>query len=1379
MKTHFTKYFSQNVAIAVSLAITAISCRSKIDIYSKANNAKTCCSNSEVVCKLTLSSAGKEVKTIDLNVGDSANIAASFDRGSDKVIASTSLLTLSGCNESILKIEKSDQDIKLSGSAKGNCTLTVSATRYPPANLNIVVRQPIKSILISPQSKSANVGSSVNFTALATLTDNSTEDITASAAWTSDPKTAISFDSQVNGRGTIAGTGTISVYATLGDKTGEAKVQATSNALKSIYLVDPGIPNYLGVQKKYQAIGIYADGKSEDITNSVNWTSANTAKATIDDSSNKGLANLLDPGSTSITADLESVSASRSLVVGAPTLSSLVITPANLPIASGYKANFKVTGTYSDGIKLDLTSSATWTTSNAAVATVDNSELTKGIVTGVGTGTATITASVLSSSATATVAVTSATLASISLTPSSLTKPANTSDKILSEGRFSDNSVLDFSDSTQWTSNSANVTVSSTSPSKGRIVANQTGSAIISSTSASTSGTANVTVSSATLVSIAIVPSSLSLTSSDQRRFIAIGTFSDASTHDISDRVTWTSSDSTKAFVSDFGEYKGMVPGLDVGTAVISASLGAISGSSSVTVASSGSPTISSIQVTPSTGVISGTSTQQFTATAFYSDGTTANISGSSVWSSAVGGVATVNAGTGLVTGVASGSTLISATKDSVTGSALAIVTFDQAAPPAPTTLSGTANSTTSVTFNWTTGGGSTASYKYAFQSGGAAPANCNAGTTGIALSSTVTLSSLSPGTQYSMIVCALNTDMSPDMGVASGAASMYTKPATPTGLTATTASTTTIDLSWADMSADTGGYKIAYKSGAVAPVNCNSDSTTTAAANATSQTISSLSPNTQYTFIICTVNSDSGQSSPSAGVSGNTDTTPATPTSFTATASTSVATTIALAWDNMAGDAGGYKIAYKSGAVAPADCNSDTTTTAAADSTSKNITGLTAGTQYTFIICTINATATMSSASSGVSSTTIPLTPTGFGAVVNATTPTTQIDLSWANMAGDSSGYKIAYRPGASSPADCNSDSTTTAAVDATSTTVTGLTIATQYTFIICTVNSVSGQSVPASGVSIYTLPAVPTTLAATAVSTTGIDLTWDNMANDTGGYKIAYKSGGVAPASCTSDSTTTAVANATSKSISGLTAGNRYTFVICTVDTSAGDSARSAGVSMYTKTAAPSISATVDSSSQITLSWVAITGDTGGYKIAYKSGGVAPVNCDSDTTTTAASAATSKVISGLTASTQYTFIACTVNSDSGQSASSTSATGTTSAGGGCPGGTSAAGGACWVRAADSQSCSGKCALMGLASNDTATEDYAGSGGAGSDANCKDVVDTLEGGNNTITENGSPSCNLAQLGCMKHGSGYARCTIFGTSPSASQMGIERYCACQ
>ncbi len=82
-----------------------------------------------------------------------------------------------------------------------------------------------------------------------------------------------------------------------------------------------------------------------------------------------------------------------------------------------------------------------------------------------------------------------------------------------------------------------------------------------------------------------------------------------------------------------------------------------------------GGGTLVSIAITPANPNIAVGTTQQFTATGTYSDGSTADLTASCMWLSSTIAVATIDDETGLATGIASGSSLITASYSAVTGS--------------------------------------------------------------------------------------------------------------------------------------------------------------------------------------------------------------------------------------------------------------------------------------------------------------------------------------------------------------------------------------------------------------------------------------------------------------------------------------------------------------------------------------------------------------------------------------------------------------------------------------------------------------------------------------------------------------------------------------
>jgi hypothetical protein len=113
-----------------------------------------------------------------------------------------------------------------------------------------------------------------------------------------------------------------------------------------------------------------------------------------------------------------------------------------------------------------------------------------------------------------------------------------------------------------------------------------------------------------------------------------------------------------------------------------------------------------SIAVTPANPNITTGTTQQFTATGMYSNGTAQNITSTVTWNSSSTGVATIAGTAGLSTSISAGATIITATSGSISGSTLLTVT-DTLLLPVPTGVR-TAAASGQVTIIWDGGTGAT-----------------------------------------------------------------------------------------------------------------------------------------------------------------------------------------------------------------------------------------------------------------------------------------------------------------------------------------------------------------------------------------------------------------------------------------------------------------------------------------------------------------------------------------------------------------------------------------------------------------------------------------------------------------------------------------------
>src|SRR5207248_1736995 len=171
---------------------------------------------------------------------------------------------------------------------------------------------------------------------------------------------------------------------------------------------NPSIPK--GTTQQFTATGTYSDGSTVDLTSSAAWVSSNPAVATI---TAGGLASGAAPGTSQVSASSGGVSGSTTLTVGPAVLVSIAVTPANPSIPKGPPQHVTAPSTYSDGTTHDLTSSATWVSSNSAVATITAG----GLAGGAAQGTSQVSATSGGVTGSTTLTVGPATLVSIAVTP--------------------------------------------------------------------------------------------------------------------------------------------------------------------------------------------------------------------------------------------------------------------------------------------------------------------------------------------------------------------------------------------------------------------------------------------------------------------------------------------------------------------------------------------------------------------------------------------------------------------------------------------------------------------------------------------------------------------------------------------------------------------------------------------------------------------------------------------------------------------------------------------------------------------------------------------------------------------------------------------------
>ena len=449
----------------------------------------------------------------------------------------------------------------------------------------------------------------------------------------------------------------------LGLAAGTAKIRATVDGkfAEATIVVDPvpvarvvAAPTQITLNpgQTSQLIITLTDSAGNVLTGrSIAYTTSDAQIATV---SATGLVTAVAEGTAQIEATSEGKTAVVSVTVNAVPVASIRIAPQAVALRIAQTIKFSAQAFDAQGRAL-LNRKFTWISGAPSVATVNQ----LGDVTAIGTGTAAVFAATEGISASATVTVSSIPVATVQVTPTTLSLQQGGAGQLTATPRDGTGNALPGRPIVWSSSSDAIAVVSST----GRVTAVSVGSAVITATSEGISGTSSVTVSNVPVASVTVTPANPTLSVNQTLGMTA--TMRDAGGNILSGRaVTWASQDQAVATV----DAQGVVTAVASGTATITATSEGVNGSTLITVSTI---PVARVDVAPTTVSLNPGQTSQLTATAY--DANNNVLVRPITWASNNPAAATVST-TGLVTAVASGSATISATSGGVQGTAVITV---------------------------------------------------------------------------------------------------------------------------------------------------------------------------------------------------------------------------------------------------------------------------------------------------------------------------------------------------------------------------------------------------------------------------------------------------------------------------------------------------------------------------------------------------------------------------------------------------------------------------------------------------------------------------------------------------------------------------------
>ena len=483
----------------------------------------------------------------------------------------------------------------------------------------------VESVTVSPQNLELKVGETATLTARI-LPSNAQ----GTLSWTSS-NTAVA--SVANGTVTAVAAGSATITASAGGKS--ASCQVTVKATQTVVEVESvTLDRHEMTLTEGETNRLVAKVSPSNATDkTISWATSNPAIVSVDKEGNvKGVA----VGTATVAASHGNLSDACKITVTASAVPVTSISLDKTTLALAEQDTYQLTATVKPDNATDKT--VTWSTANAAIATVSNN----GLVTAVAEGTTTITAKAGDKTATCSVTVSKKVIPVTSVTLNKTSLALTEQETFQLSATVSPDNATD--KTVTWSSsNTAVATVSS----NGLVTAVQEGSATITAKAGDKTATCTVTVSKK------VIPVT-SFTFGDDWFYVekdhTLQLPFQSSPTDANETLTWTSS--APSYVSV--DQNGLVSGLKIGTVTITVKGSLVNATCKVTCHYI--PTGITLNATNLTMEVEDTFQMQGTVNKRPEDTNDYGIS----WSSADPSIAKISS-SGLVTAVSPGTTTLRA----------------------------------------------------------------------------------------------------------------------------------------------------------------------------------------------------------------------------------------------------------------------------------------------------------------------------------------------------------------------------------------------------------------------------------------------------------------------------------------------------------------------------------------------------------------------------------------------------------------------------------------------------------------------------------------------------------------------------------------------
>ncbi|UIO43849.1 Ig-like domain-containing protein [Brevibacillus brevis] len=511
--------------------------------------------------------------------------------------------------------------------AYGAGTATITAkygTKTATIKVDVDTTQKLE---LNKQNIFMNVGKEEDIELKATYANNGGSTVVNDKAeWSSDREDIAYYS---NGKIHAVKSGEAVITAKYGNKSVQVRVDV--EVPRSLYIVPAYLTMKSGKTEDVIVNASFANGKSEDVTSKVEWSSDNADVVF----ANGKTVSAYKAGTANVTAKYGGKTATLVVDVDVPQNLTADITTVAIPVGGAKQVTVKASYP-GGGSAEDITQKVVWSSSAPNVASVR-----QGLITGVSTGSATVTATY--GTRTVNISVSVGVMQTLTVDKKKIVLANGKSETVKLTAAYADGTNKDVTDTATWSTASAAVA----EVMNGKITATGAGKTTVTGTFDGKSVSIAVEVDQAT--NLSVDPRMLILNVNESKDIKLSATNSAGNSDNVTSDAEWSSSSLKVADVVN-----GRVTGLSNGRATITAKYGGKSISIPVEVG-----IVSKLEADKRFVSTKSNSNVQVTLTATFSDGRTMDVTNLADWKTSNYKVADVTKG--LVSGRAYGKTTVTA----------------------------------------------------------------------------------------------------------------------------------------------------------------------------------------------------------------------------------------------------------------------------------------------------------------------------------------------------------------------------------------------------------------------------------------------------------------------------------------------------------------------------------------------------------------------------------------------------------------------------------------------------------------------------------------------------------------------------------------------